>query len=300
MRHIIYLVNPISGTRGKKSVKALITRFNEERRIHFSIIDTNARGDYNFLREKINKEYVTDVVVAGGDGTVRQVAKALQGIQVNMGIIPCGSGNGLAFAAGIPKDHRKALEIVAGNRAAPVDAFYINEQFACMLSGLGFDAKVAHDFANAGSRGLSTYVKTAARNFFKAPSYPFEMYINGQQFNTDAYFISIANSNQFGNHFTIAPEASLQDGRLDIVIVQNMSKWKMVWSVLKQIRIGKVQPRYKKDDLVTKNILYFQATSLTIRNPQLAPLHVDGDPWPTNDTFSIQVIPKAFRLLLPA
>jgi len=226
--------------------------------------------------------------------------KALQGIptQVSLGIIPRGSGNGLAFAAGIPKDPRRALEIIFANRYALVDAFYVNEQFCCMLSGLGFDAQVAHDFARSGTRGLPTYIKTAFRNFFHAPTYPFEVYLNGQQFNTEAYFISIANSNQFGNHFTIAPEASLGDGMLDIVIVQQMSKWRLVHSVLRQIRSGKVQRRYGISDS-TKNILYFQAKSLTIRNPRLAPLHIDGDPWPGNDTFTIQVIPKAFRLLQP-
>jgi diacylglycerol kinase (ATP) len=300
MRHIVYLINPISGTGGKKSLKSLISRLTEEQRIHHSIVDTHPTGDYHFLREKIKLEYVTDVVVAAGDGTVRQVAKALQGIPVpvTLGIIPRGSGNGLAFAARIPKDPRKALEIIFANRYAPVDAFYVNEQFCCMLSGLGFDAQVAHDFARSGTRGLATYVKTSVRNFFRARTYPFEVYINGQQFDTDAYFISIANSNQFGNHFTIAPQASLGDGMLDIVIVQQMTKWKLVNSILRQVRSGKVQRHYGISD-ASGGILYFQTRSLVIRNPKLAPLHIDGDPWPGNDTFTIQVIPKAIRLLQP-
>jgi diacylglycerol kinase (ATP) len=300
MRHIVYLINPISGTGGKKSLRSLIGRLTEEQRIHYSIVDTHPTGDYHFLREKIKLEFVTDVVVAAGDGTVRQVAKALQGIPapVSLGIIPKGSGNGLAFAAGIPKDPRRALEIIFAGRYASVDAFYVNEQFCCMLAGLGFDAQVAHDFARSGTRGFWTYVKTSIRNFLTAKTYPFEVYINGQQFNTDAYFISIANSNQFGNHFTIAPQASLEDGKLDIVIVQQMSKWRLVGSILRQVRSGKVQRHYGISDAST-GILYFQATSLTIRNPRLAPLHIDGDPWPGNDTFTIQVIPKAFRLLQP-
>jgi diacylglycerol kinase (ATP) len=298
MRHIVYLINPISGTGKKASLKALISRSTEEQRIHYSIVDTHPTGDYHFLREKIKLEYVTDVVVVAGDGTVRQVAKALQGIPVavNLGIIPRGSGNGLAFAAGIPKDPRKALEIIFANRYKYIDAFYVNEQFCCMLSGLGFDAQVAHDFARSGTRGLPTYAKISFRNFFAAKTYPFEVYINGQQFDTEAYFISIANSNQFGNHFTIAPEASLGDGMLDIVIVQDMSKWKLVGSILRQVRNGKVQRHYGLSDS-SKDILYFQAKSLVIRNPKLAPLHIDGDPWPGNDTFTIQVIPKAIRLL---
>src|ERR1700737_1189002 len=109
-RKIVYLINPISGTHGKSSLHELITRKTTERTIDFIILPTNAEGNYDYLISLIENENVTDIVICGGDGTVRAVAAALLGRPVNIGIIPMGSGNGLAFAAGIPKQSSRALD----------------------------------------------------------------------------------------------------------------------------------------------------------------------------------------------
>ena len=167
-----------------------------------------------------------------------------------------------------------------------------------MLCGVGFDAQVAHDFARQKKRGLATYVKQSTRNFIKAQPYPFGLSVNGDAFTTDAFFISIANSNQFGNNFTIAPQASLHDGLLDIVVVNKMSKLRMLWNVLKQIRKGEVRP-YEDKKYHRTDIGYFQTKKLTIQNPQLAPLHIDGDPAATAAVFEVEIIENAFRLLMP-
>ena len=218
-RKFIYFINPISGTGGKELLLEIIKTKTSEKNIPFEILHTNAAGSYAYLKEKIAVEKITDVIVCGGDGTVNQVAFALSGEAVNIGIIPMGSGNGLAFAAKIPKKVTKALDIIFAGKAEFIDSFYINKKFSCMLCGLGFDAQVAHDFAKQSKRGLKTYVKQSTKNFFAAKPYPFEIILNGEALKTEAFFISIANSNQFGNNFTIAPKASLSDGLLDIVIV---------------------------------------------------------------------------------
>jgi diacylglycerol kinase (ATP) len=204
----------------------------------------------------------------------------------------------LALAAKIPRQVNKALSIIFAGKAEYIDSFYINGKFSCMLSGVGFDAQVAHDFAKQKTRGLTTYIKQSFKNFFIAKTYPFELIINGQSLNSDAFFISIANSNQFGNNFTIAPQASLNDGLLDIVIVNKMSKLRMVWSVLKQIRTGQVK-LYEDKKFHRNDIHYFQTAKLVIKNPLLAPLHIDGDPAETSSELEIEIIRNAFRLLLP-
>ena len=187
------------------------------------------------FRRLIKKEVITDVVICGGDGTVNAVVNALQGVQVNIGIIPMGSGNGLAFAAKIPKQTGRALDIIFKGNACPIDAFHINEKFSCMLCGIGFDAVVAHEFAKQKTRGLQTYIRISTMKFFKSKPYPFEIKLDDRIIKTDAYFISIANSNQFGNNVTIAPRASMSDGLLDIVIVKKMNKISLPFSVLLQV-----------------------------------------------------------------
>ena len=298
-RKFVYFINPISGTGDKGLLLDIIKNKTAEKNIAFEILHTNAAGDYAYLKEKIVAETITDVIVCGGDGTVNQVANGLLGVPVNIGIIPMGSGNGLAFAAKIPKRIHTALECVFAGNSVYIDSFYINKKFSCMLCGLGFDAQVAHDFAKQKKRGLTTYIKQSIKNFFNARHYDFELILNGKSLNSEAFFISIANSNQFGNNFTIAPQASLHDGLLDIVVVNKMSKLRMIWTVFKQIQNGQVRlyedKKYHKND-----IHYFQAKKITIKNPQLAPLHIDGDPAETSEIFEIEIIENAFKLLIPA
>ncbi|HET9429772.1 MAG TPA: diacylglycerol kinase family protein, partial [Chitinophagaceae bacterium] len=218
MRKIIYIVNPISGAKQKNKVRELIEKKTAAANIPFQIFPSVASGDYSFMLPIVEEEKVTDVVIAGGDGTVSQVVHSLLKTPLQFGIIPCGSGNGLAFTAKIPKNPEKALDLVFKGHSVLTDGFTINHHFACMLSGLGFDASVALNFSQQPKRGLATYVKEVVRQFFSAKIYSFEIKLQDSTFQADAYFISIANSNQFGNNFTIAPKASLSDGLLDIVI----------------------------------------------------------------------------------
>jgi diacylglycerol kinase (ATP) len=297
-RNIIYIINPVSGTRIKDDLQQFIESKTAGKKIPFRIFPSVASGDYSFLRSIIKKEGVTDVVIAGGDGTVSQVVSSLMDCNLNFGIIPCGSGNGLAFTAKIPKQPAKALDIIFNGKPSAIDGFYINDHFACMLCGLGFDAKVAHDFAQQPKRGLATYVKQVVKNFFAAKTYSFELSVNNRTFKTDAYFISIANSNQFGNNFTIAPEASLTDGLLDIVIVTSQSKLGVLFATFRQVW-GKNKLQTGTIEEKKSGVLYFQTDKLAIRNLSSALLHIDGDPAETPDELKIRVSKKCFRLIQP-
>lgn len=297
-RKIVYLINPISGTGKKDILKKIIEKKTGESGIDFEIANTNPHGDYDFLKEKIRKENVTDVVMAGGDGTVNQIVSALHHEKIRFGILPSGSGNGLANCAGIPRNPLKALKIIFDGKSSYVDAFKINNEFSCMLSGLGFDAFVAHEFASKASRGFLTYTQQSLYHFFKALPYQFEIVVDNFSFYSEAFLISIANSNQFGNHFMIAPKASLNDGLLDIVIVQKMNKVRLPFAIFRQIR-GNNKLHQLVEDLKSKNILYFQAPSLTIRNLKHAPFHIDGEPRTTQEEFKIDIIPKCFKLIQP-
>jgi diacylglycerol kinase family enzyme len=215
---------------------------------------------------------------------------------VNFGVIPCGSGNGLAMAAGISKEPLKALEIIFKSTPKSIDGFYINDHFSCMLTGIGFDAKVAHEFAQHPKRGLRTYAVLVGKNFFSAKSYHFTIECNGLKFSTEAFFISIANSNQFGNNFTIAPKALLSDGLLDVVIVKKTAKPLLLYNLIKQILAGKLE---KMETSLRLPVIYFQTKQLSIENTSLAPMHIDGDPSETYPKLKIKIVPKCFNLIHP-
>jgi YegS/Rv2252/BmrU family lipid kinase len=295
-RHILYIINPISGTRKKASIMEWIEAKTEAAGIAYTMQTSVASGDYSFLHPNIEEQGVTDIVIAGGDGTVNQVINSLKTFPVQFGILPCGSGNGLAFSAGIPKDLEKALEIIFKGTSQKTDAFLINNKFACMLCGIGFDAQVAHDFANDPRRGLSTYVRKTVSNFFTAAAYPFSIQANGASFEKEAFFISIANSNQFGNNFTIAPKASLTDGLLDIVVVTKQHKLSLILQTLRQVG-GFNQLVEKELGKANTGVLYFQTDQLNITNSGKAPVHIDGDPVDTIEHLNIRILNHCFQLI---
>jgi diacylglycerol kinase (ATP) len=298
MKKFLFLVNPISGTVKKAGVVGQIKKEAEKRKLSYEICDTRADGIYKEVAHKITSDDFTHIGIVGGDGTVNQVVNYLKALPVKFGIIPMGSGNGLAFAAGIPKKSTAALDLLFEGKAKIIDAFLINNQFSCMLSGLGFDAHVAHEFANKASRGLMTYTKQTLLHYFSAGTYPFEIAVDKFIFSTDAFFISIANSNQFGNKVTIAPQASLSDGLLDIVIVQKMNKALLPFAILSQLR-GANKTQVLAAEALKKNIIYFQAPSLKIRNLKKAPLHIDGEPKKSSDVYDISIIKNCFSLIQP-
>ena len=295
-KRYIFLINPISGTSKKDAIKSLIEKEAKAREIEYEILPTNAQGDYDFVEAKIKLLGITDIVIIGGDGTVNKVISALRFCNVNFGIVPIGSGNGLARAANIPVKIKSSIELIFNGTAKLIDGFLVNNQFACMLSGVGFDAKVAYDFSIKASRGLFTYTQQSIINFFKAQPYQFEVSLNGFDFFVDAFFISVANSNQFGNNFTIAPQASLNDGLLDVVIVQKMNKAKLPFAILQQMR-GNNKLQDLVENMSKKNILYFQTPTITIKNLKLAPLHIDGEPTDTEAVIKFEIIKDCFNLI---
>ena len=298
-RKIIYIINPISGTKSNSDLQKFVEAETKQKGITFLVFPSVADGNYSFLHSIIKEEKITDVVIAGGDGTISSVVGSLLKEDVDFGIIPCGSGNGLAHTAKISKQPAKALDIIFNGKASAIDGFFVNDRFACMLAGLGFDARVAHEFADHPKRGLMTYAQLTLKNFFSINPFRFELKFEKRVLDIDAFFMSIANSNQFGNNFTIAPKASLSDGLLDIVIVTSQNKVSFVLQTLKQMAGWNV---LKTSPVVTKKsgVIYFQTDKLEIINHSQAPLHVDGDPAETPEKLKVEIKKKCFRLIQPA
>ena len=298
-RKFIYLINPISGIKKKPALFQTIKDATEAAGFPFEIMETRKDGNYNFLQQLIHNEKITDLIICGGDGSVSTVTAWLLHTDVNVGIIPTGSGNGLALAAGIPYSTKRSLDIIFKGYSSYIDGFMINDKFSCMMCGIGNDAMVAHEFANKKVRGLKTYLKLSALNYFKSKPYSFAVAANEKDISVNAFFVTVANSNQFGNNITIAPRASLNDGLLDFVIVKKMHKLMLPFALLRQISgINAVTAlqHYRNNS----NIVYFQAAEAVIENLSDAPIHIDGEPVACTRSIRIKIVPKAFRLLQPS
>lgn len=297
-RRLLFVVNPIAGTRTKDGLEAFLRKEVEKDGWEYHIFQS-ARNTNAYALQHIAEEFdATDMIACGGDGTVNLVAGAVRGSHRRLGIIPVGSGNGLARAANIALKPSQAYQIIRQGKVVMADSFTVNRKFAVMLSGLGLDAAVAERFAASSKRGLVTYTTQTLIQYFKAHPYQFEVCLDGFSFFTDAFFISIANSNQFGNNVTIAPLASISDGLLDVIIVQKMAKAGLPLALLRQIRgNNKLHPMVQQ--LGSSHVLYFQAKNIQIRNLQLAPLHIDGDPSPSETEMNFSIAPQSIQLLVP-
>jgi YegS/Rv2252/BmrU family lipid kinase len=297
-RRIVFLINPIAGTQNKNGLEQYLAQKCHEKGIEYMMVHSTRTTSPDMLKVHLYDFKATDLIACGGDGTVNVAAAAVVHSDINLGIIPVGSGNGLAHTANIPTKPSKAFDLILSGKLQSTDAFTVNGTFACMLSGIGLDAEVAERFAQSHRRGLVTYTTQTLIQFFKTHPVQFEVDVDGFKFFTDAFFISVANSNQFGNNVTIAPLASLSDGLLDIIIVQKMSKASLPIALLNQLRQnGKLKNWVEK--IGKQSILYFQAPEIKIGNPRHAPLHIDGDPVPFSDFIHYKIIKGAFNLWVP-
>jgi YegS/Rv2252/BmrU family lipid kinase len=295
-RKFLVFINPISGTSGKEKTEALIRGQLNALQYPYSVIHTRKDGNYTPEKEKALGEGITDVIICGGDGTINSIASFFTNSDIRLGIIPMGSGNGLAYALRIPMNVQKALDVIIQGKAGYIDAFQVNGRFACMLAGLGLDGQIAHDFSEQKKRGLLTYIRISAWAFFKTSTYPLTLHLEDKKIDADIRFVSIANSNQFGNRVTIAPKASLSDGKLDIVVVKKKNRLFTVIAVMRQILFGKIQ---EGDVQKNRNILYYQSSEISIDNPLKAPLHIDGEPVETNVKVEIEILPSAMLVIQP-
>lgn len=297
-RRLVFVINPIAGTNPKNDLEAYLSDQARAAGIPHMVMHSNKHTTSATIQSVAMEFAATDIIACGGDGTVNMTAEAAEHCHATLGIVPCGSGNGLAYTAQISTKPALAWDTILHGKAIPIDTFTVNRSYACMLAGVGLDAAVAESFSHQARRGLATYTTQTLIEFFKARPYQFKVSLPEMDFYTDAYFITVANSNQFGNNVTIAPQASLSDGLLDVVIVQNMPKTNMPFAVWNQIK-GNNKLMVLAENILKQNILYFQTPSITIENQKHAPLHIDGDPATSDDLLHFSINEASVKLLVP-
>ena len=215
--HILFIVNPISGLGLGKELPEKIRRIPEYDSIPYDIVFTEYAGHARKLVEDARQEgKYTHIVAVGGDGTVNEVGGALCGSDVAFGVVSLGSGNGFARHLGYSTRMKKALRQVLSGAYAYVDMLEMNGLYSLNVSGVGFDAEVAHEFNRLKRRGVFSYIYAGLKMWFRYTEQEYKITVNGKILNERCFILSFANSSQFGNNASIAPHASLKDGMVDI------------------------------------------------------------------------------------
>ncbi len=212
---IYFIMNPKSGTTTstqKNKIKLLVSKLPNAQ-----LIFTEYAGHATEIAQKAVIDGIEKVIAVGGDGTVNEVARGLMGSKTALGIVPIGSGNGLARHLKIPLKMDKAIQFAVNQPSKLMDVCFLNDiPFFC-TAGVGFDAEVAHEFAKQGSRGLKTYARMALKSF---RTYKSESYLFDNQFDKTAFAITFANATQYGNNAMISPKSKIDDGQIEMVVLK--------------------------------------------------------------------------------
>lgn len=290
LKRVLFVVNPISGIRKHRNIERLIEEGMDRTRYISTIEYTNAPGHAAEISRKAAADGLEIVVAVGGDGTVNETATGLVGTSTTLGIVPAGSGNGLARHLKIPMNAKRAIDVINQGTSIRIDTATINDQLFVNLAGVGFDASVAKKFAVAGKRGFSTYLRITTSSYKDYEPRQYTLIIDGKVFKRRALLISFANSSQFGNNTSIDSSASINDGFIDVCIVGKMPYWKAILFAPLLFM--------KKFDQ-TKYIEIIRAKEVVLKRKKGKSIHLDGDPKSMGKELTMRINPLSLNVIVP-
>ena len=290
-KHITFIVNPISGTQEKEQIIALINEYLDIDKYTFQIIYTQYAGHAEEIAAQCAEDSHFAVVAVGGDGTVNEVARVLTHTHTALGIIPCGSGNGLARHLQISMQPRKAIEAINEGIIERIDYGTINRRKFFCTCGVGFDAFVSLKFAEAGKRGLNTYIEQSLNASLNYKPETYKLTIDGNETEIyQAFLIACGNAAQYGNNAYIAPKATLTDGLLDVTILNPFTPLD-VPSLALQL--------FTKTIDQNSHIKTFRCKTINIRREKPGVVHYDGDPVMMGANLKVTIHHAGLHVIVP-
>lgn len=287
VKKIAFVINPNAGVKKKLDIIHFIKKNSSQ--IHDSeFIIWHDKYDFESVKQKIKSGGYDIVVACGGDGTVNQVASVIAHSEMALGILPLGSGNGLARSNGIPMDLIKALKVIERGSYKQIDGAKINDSPFFCTAGIGFDAHIAHEFAMSTKRGFATYFNKTVKSFFAYKPNYYTICIDGKKIETKAFLVTVANSGQWGNDVYIAPKAQLNDGWLNISILKPFSTSSLPLIGIKLF--------LKKIDTSSK-VISDKGKKIEIEFDGELPVHFDGEPMLVKSKLIVHIMPLALRIV---
>lgn len=286
---VIFIINPISGTVGKGHIVGMVPQYLGDSRFEVDIKYTEHSGHAAELARQAASRAFDIAVAVGGDGTVNEVARSLVHTETALGIVPCGSGNGLARHLGIPMNPSGALRVIADCNIEKLDYGMINDTPFFCTCGVGFDAFVSSKFAESGKRGLLSYIENNLREGLKYRSDTYDIEVDGEKQHYKAFLIACANASQYGNNVYIAPQASMSDGLMDVTIMEP-------FNVLEAPQIA-IQLFNKSID-TNSRIRTFKCHRLHIHRNAPGVIHFDGDPKQEGKDLDVRLVESAIHVVV--
>lgn len=285
------IVNPISGIGEKGSVLPMLSEAfsNDEQQIYF-VFTHKEKDAERFAKEAIHEGY-DSVIAVGGDGTINQIAGVLYNSTVKLGVIPKGSGNGMARSLGIPiSNDQAAIEVIKKGHTRAIDTSFANGiPFFCTF-GVGFDAGVTKRYAEASTRGIFTYFRSAVDEYIHFKPKRYTITASGKRFEREAMLITCANIDQYGSNTYIAPGAMPDDGLLDLVIISPIS-------LIETPKLAVQLFTKRVDD--NANVESLRCANITIERKEAGSVQIDGESLEMGREIKIKVVPQSLHIYAP-
>lgn len=291
MKRILFIINPKSGTDRKKDFPSQVDHVLNKKLFSYEIAYTEYRGHAIELSAQAAKDGMEIITAIGGDGSVNEVAQGILGTESTLAIIPRGSGNGLARSLKISRNTEKALDRINHLKNRTIDIGYANGHLFLSNAGAGFDTLIARLFKDRSQRGLMNYSKLVLQAVRNYPSKHYHLTIDGKEIHEQAFFVTAANGNQFGYNFKIAPNASLDDGLLDVCIMKPLRIRHLANVSLKSLT-GKLEDSHYAKHVRCKNLII-------TREEPLKWMQVDGDAIEVKDNrININIQPACLKIVV--
>lgn len=289
-RNIVFILNPISGTRQKKLVPDLLRKHLNHSKYAYEIAET-ARPLHAQELAKAAAEAGAEIVVAvGGDGTVNEVASGLLYSSTALGILPFGSGNGLALHLGIPVDTVEAIQLLNKATVSVIDGAEANGKPFFCTAGLGFDAHISRLFATTHTRGFANYIRMSIQEYFRFKPDFYSVRANGQLLEGNYFVLTMANAGQYGNNAYISPKADIRDGLIDLCLLQPFPHYE-------SIRLG--LHLFNKRIHENPYLKIIQTTEAEISAPAMEYMHLDGEFITLEGKLLVRMLPKSLKVVVP-
>jgi len=287
-----FIFNPRSGHNARNPWLLGYTRdFIAQHQLDASVVPTEHPLHATELARRALDDGCELVVAIGGDGTMNEVAAALVGTNAALGLIPCGSGNGLGRHLGIPGPGKGAFRALLGNHTRVIDTGSVDGHAFFNAMGLGFDAEISARFNALTRRGLPAYVRTSASTLF---SYRSANYIiragDAAPVSSPAFIVAVANSDQYGNDCFIAPGAKVDDGLLDLTLLSRVNVWNAIPLALR-LFAGKISG--------AASVTRLRAARFIIERPEPGFIHTDGEVRAAPATVEVRVLPGSLKIVVP-
>ena len=289
MRNILFIINPKSGTDRKIYIRQSIGRHIDTKKYDYKIRYTEYAGHAEVIAREAATAGIDIVVAVGGDGTVNEVARALIHTNTALGIIPCGSGNGLARHLQLPIDPEGAIKMINAGIIKSLDYGTMNGLPFFCTCGMGFDAFVSMKFAHSGKRGLISYIENTLRETLTYKPDTYTLRFEDTEVQQRAFVIACANASQYGNNAFIAPAASMSDGLMDITVLEPFPP----------IEAPQLALQLFNGTLTTNSrVKTFKAKKVRITRNGNDPVHVDGDPLTTAQEIEVEIHPQGINMVV--